>query len=153
MRGKKTDVDFVSNFIVECAQDNKNSPDQIIQEAKRKIEEIDVQIQKIEQLKVTRSKLLDVVCTFGENKKTNKDSEKSLELFQIKNHHICKYICDQLNNKPVKVEEIKNSKYIAQDILFCIKQLIEYKVLSKTGNILLRGDKFEEYKKLVLQES
>jgi hypothetical protein len=152
MRGKKSDVDFVSNFIIECAQNNKNSPDQILQEAKNKIDLIDFEIQKIEQLKIIRSKLLDVVNTF-DNKKQSKDGEKSLELFQIKNHHICKYICVILKSKPVKVEEIKNSKYTTQDILFCIKQLIEYKVLSKTGNILLRGDKFEEYMKLVLQES
>lgn len=151
MRGKKLDTDFVSNFIMECAQDEKNSPEQIIQEAKRKIEEIDFEIQKVEKLKITRSKLLDVIDVLGNTKKQEK--ERSLELFQIKNHHICKYICDSLKKEPTKVDEIKNAKYTTQDILFCIKQLIEYKVISKTGNTLLRGNKFEEYMKLVLQES
>lgn len=152
MRGKKSDIDFVSNFIVECAQVGKNSPEQIVNEAKIKIEEIDNKIKEVEALKITRSKLLDVVSTFNTDKGKHENG-KILNLFNINNHHFCKPICLLIKENPVKIDTIISSvKVDSQNILFCIKQLMEYKIISKTGDFFLRGARFDEYMTFVLQE-
>jgi hypothetical protein len=39
------------------------------------------------------------------------------------------------------------------DILYCIKQLIEYKVISKSGDYLLRGERFDGYLKFAMMEA
>lgn len=152
MRGKKSDVEFVSSFIAECANQNLCSPWQIAEEAERKIRDIDQQIKEIELKKVLRSKLLDVTNLF-KNKKIKPDESKVLPLFEIKNHHICKHICNLIKDKPSEVHSIISGlKYDSKDVLFCIKQLMEYKVISKTGDYFLRGNKFDEYSSVVLKE-
>lgn len=152
MRGKKSDIDFVSDFISECTEVGKDSPELIVNEAKARIQQIDLKIKEVELLKSTRSKLLDVISTFDEVK-LKVEQTKDLQLFNIKNHHICKPICLLLQDKPIKLNDICTKINVnAQDILFCIKQLLEYKVVSKTGDFFLRGIKFEEYMKDVLLE-
>lgn len=152
MRGKKSDVEFISDFIAECANQNLCSPEQISDEAERRIKEIDHQIREMELKKITRSKLLDVTNIF-KNKKIKPDESKILPLFEIKNHHICKQICNLIKTSPSEVVNIISGvKYDSKDVLFCIKQLMEYKVISKTGNYFLRGNKFDEYSSIVLKE-
>lgn len=152
MRGKKVDTEFLSNFIKKCADENKCSPDQILQEAKDQIYKIDNKIREVESLKINRSKLIDVINAFDKQEKVTPDIAKSLPLFNIKNGHICKFICDLLKCNNIKFESIYTDNFNTHDILFCVKQLIENKIISKVGDYLLQGSRYDEYVKIVLQE-
>lgn len=153
MRGRKTDSLFISDFIAGCVQSGHDTADAIVQQAKQSINSIDDEIQKVEKLKVTRAKLLDVVATFEKASKPSKSEEaRILSFFKIQHPQICKYICDSLKGGVVAIESLGN-KYPHQDMMYCVKQLIEYKVIAKSGAHLLRGEAFGEYMKFVLQES
>lgn len=154
MRGKKTDNEFLSSFITQCVKKNINSSEQIAEAARQKVLEIDQKIKEVELLKVTRSKLLDVIATFDKPTKSDKNEEaKILSFFKIQNPLVCKFLCESIKNSTIKLGAFKESKHPQEDILFCIKQLIEHKVIHKTGDHLLRGDMYQEYMKFVLQES
>lgn len=160
MRGKKIDSEFLSEFITNCVQQSKNSPEDIVKEAKSRIIEIDNKIREVEKLKIIRSKLLDVISTFNFSEENNnrQDEKRVLSLFKIQNPHICKYICSLIKNNnsggnsAIDIRSISHDKYSNQDIIFCIKQLLEYKIVYRVNDHLLRGEMFEEYLKLVLKE-
>jgi hypothetical protein len=153
MRGKKTDPLFLSNFISECINEGIDTPDQIAAHAKKMITKIDDQIKEVEQKKITRSKLLDVITAFEQQDKTSKQEEaKILPFFKIQNPQICKIICDHVKIGIFTLDEIINIEYTSSDILFCIKQLREHKIISKSGNHICRGAMFDEYAKFVLKE-
>lgn len=152
MKGKKSDSEFVSNFITNCISEGINSSDDILKTAITKINQIDNKIKEVEKLKVIRSKLLDVVSTFDKPQKNIKKEEvKILSLFKIQNNHICQLICDSVKIKAFKLEDICNEKYPLQDIIFCIKQLLEVKVIAKTGDYFVCGEMYNEYVKYVLR--
>jgi hypothetical protein len=155
MRGRKVDSDFLTEFITECVSNNKPSTDDIIKEAKYQITVIDNKIKEVEKLRLTRGKLLDVVLTFEESVSNNlkkNDESKALSFFNIQNPHICKFICDNMINSAITLESLYNKGHSIEDVIFCIKQLLEHKVISKAGNYLLRGDMFQNYCKYVLQQ-
>lgn len=152
MRGKKIDNDFLGNFISQCATSGAASPDEILLKAKIEISLIDDKIKEVETLKIKRSKLLDVVTIFGEKlkNKPSKEVEESLPYFNIQNQHICKFLCDSLKSNSLIIDSIKSNVYSKDDILFCVKQLLEHKIIYRTGECLLRGSKFEEYYKTIV---
>ncbi len=153
MRGRKTDSEFISEFIAGCVQAGYDTPEAIVQQAKGGINTIDEEIQRVERLKITRAKLLDVIATFDRQVKQSKSEEaRILSFFKIQQPQVCKFICDRIKNGVIAIEDLGN-KYPNQEIMFCIKQLIEYKIVAKTGSHLLRGDSFEDYLKFVLRES
>lgn len=152
MRGKKSDAEFISEFIAECVRSGHDTPDEIVKRARQDINRIDDEIRRVEQLRITRSKLLDVISTFEKQTKPSKVEEaKLLSFFKIQQPQVCKYICDRLKTNVVSVEEVSKSKYSTTDVMFCIKQLLEHRVISKSGIHLLRGEKFEDYLKFVLK--
>jgi hypothetical protein len=73
MKGKKVDTEFLSYFISECIKKNKVITEDIIQEAKEEITNIDSKIKEVEKLKILRSKLIDVIHTFEKPAKSNKN--------------------------------------------------------------------------------
>lgn len=151
MRGKKKDSEFLSDFIVQCVNSGKNSPEDIVVEAKARINQIDMKIQEVERLKVSRSKLLDVIESFEKEEKVSASYEaKILSLFNIQYPIICKRICDHLKTSNILIKEI--NEFPTQDIVFCVKQLLELKIISKIGDCLLRGEMFDDYLKFVLRE-
>lgn len=153
MRGKKTDSNFVGSFITECVTHGKTTQDEIVSEAKSRINAIDDKIKEVENLKTIRSKLVDVIITFEKPAKSSNLSEiNSLPFFKIQNQHICKFICDSLREKNVDINFFLKSNFDSQDVLFTIKQLIEHKVISRVGNYLLKGADFNQYLKFVLLE-
>lgn len=150
MRGKKTDSEFLSNFISECVQKGMETTSDIVTHARSMIEDIDEEIQKVEKQKIVRSKLLDVIATFDNSSKNSKSAEvRALSFFKIQNPIICKHICDILKKKPTELEGFLG-KFAKEEVIFCIKQLLEHKVICKSNGIFLRGDAFEEYNKFVL---
>jgi hypothetical protein len=154
MRGRKVDSEFVSEFISQCVQFQIDTLEGIVKAAQKGIAEIDAEIRHLERQKIRRSKLLDVVSAFEKPSKThNPDDIKALSFFKIQNQHICKLICDSLKINVVDIVSItSSSKHTLSDILFCVKQLTEHKVISKSGTHLLRGEQFDEYLKFVLKE-
>ena len=150
MRGKKSDPEFISNFITECITNKGlHNPVDIVEYAKSIIHGIDEEIKNIEQKKVMRSKLLDVIANFDSGIKNKTEEAKLLNFFKIENPLICKKICDIIKNKP---KSIKDKKFDS-DTKFAIKQLIEYKVICKLNNQLLRSDSFDDYMTFVLRET
>jgi hypothetical protein len=152
MRGKKIDVDFLSHFISKCAGQNKSSQEEIVKIAKEEINDIDLKIKEVEKLKVIRSKLLDVVSAFDKTIISNKNDAKALSFFKIQNPKICKFICDNVISQTTSIVSLKNEEFSSSDIIFCIKQLLEHKVISRVGEYIIKGDSFDEYSKFVSSE-
>lgn len=152
MRGKKIDNEFISDFISKCVQSGIDTPDAIVQSAHDNIVNIDKAIKRMEEQKIIRSKLLDVIETFDKSKTSKSSEAKVLSFFKIQHPHICQSICQRLKIGPANIEEV-TGKYVVADVIFCVKQLIEHKVISKSGSVLLRGDSFDEYMKFALKES
>ncbi len=153
MRGKKKDTEFLGKFITECVELNKISTDEIVTEAKSRVVQIDRQIEEIEKQKQIRSKLLDVISAFEQPIKNSSSEEiRLLSFFKIQHPAICKGVCDRLKEKNCSAERICNSFMPRQDAIFSIKQLLEMKIITKTGDCLMRGENFDEYYKFVLRE-
>lgn len=152
MRGKKADPEFLSTFIVKCVGLNKTSQKEIVQTAQQEIRAIDLKIIEVEKLKLLRSKLLDVVGVFEKTNSSHKEEAKILSFFRMQHPKICKFICDLLRKDTLKTDSLYVAEYSKSDIMFCIKQLQKHKIVSKTGEYLIRGDKFDDYMKFVLCE-
>lgn len=154
MRGRKTDSQFLSDFIARCVGSGFESSESIVGYAKTLIAGIDAEIQEVERKKIIRGKLLDVINAFEKTNKSPKAEEiKILSFFQIQNQQICKFICDHLKGGVTTIEDLCGLEFVSTDVLFCIKQLLEHKVISKSGNHLLRGEMFDEYFKFILRET
>ncbi len=151
MRGKKADSEFLSEFISKCIRSGMETPAEIASHARDLIQEIDEEIKRVEKRKVIRSKLLDVVSAFDKPTKSHKADEiRALAFFKIQKPVVCKYICDTLKKSPAGVEGFTN--HPVEDIMFGLKQLLEAKVISRSSNVFLRGEMFDEYLKFVLRE-
>ena len=154
MKGKKIDSFFLSEFITECTSLGISSSEEIVAHAQSSIEDIDVLLKKINKLKIKRSKLLDVIEVFSKPSKHIKPEEvEILSFFKIQHPQICKFICDFIKSKVTTIDMLNTNEHDMSDILFCIKQLIEHKVIYKSGNFLLRGESFNKYLKSVFQET
>lgn len=152
MRGKKTDSEFLSEFIANSVQLGLNTPTEFADHAKKMIRKIEEQIREAEKLKLIRAKLLDVVSTFETPAKVDKSAEiRALSFFKIQQPAVCKHICDILKKSPATVDGF-GKKYSTEDVMFGIKQLLENKVIHKTNNLFLRGEMFDEYIKFVLRD-
>jgi uncharacterized protein YktA (UPF0223 family) len=155
MKGKKVDTEFVSSFITNSISRGFDTQDKIVSHAKTLLHEIDEEIMKFEEKKATRSKLLDVISSFEKPVKVSKSQEaRILSFFQIESPHICQNICQIIKTKVITLDQLSKScrSHSKGDIVFCVKQLLEHKVLAKTGEQILRGDAFEDYLKFVLRE-
>jgi hypothetical protein len=150
MRGKKSDPEFISNFIAKCTQKGILTPEEIVKAAKIEIQVIDDKIKEAEALKLRRSKLLDVVFAFDKNK-TKEEVVKFLPFFKIQYPQTCKFICDKLKNGPLPtpttISGTSNPEFV-----FTIKQLLEAKIAARIGELIVRGEKFNDYLKYVLHE-
>ena len=78
MRGKKSDPDFVVNFIEDCCKKGKTSSYEIIDEAKKQIKDIDDKIKEVEYLRKVRSKIHDVIFSFEKEIKNNREKKERL---------------------------------------------------------------------------
>jgi hypothetical protein len=149
MRGKKSDPEFISQFIQESVQEGLDTPDQIVQRAKQMIQHIDEEIRSIETKKVTRSKLLDVVNSFEKATKDKAEEAKLLPFYKLEYPDVCKTICKIVRIKPLSIDQKMdpNSR-------FAIKQLLECQVLARdvVRDELVQGEHFDEYLKFILRE-
>lgn len=152
MRGKKTDSEFLAEFIAGSVQLGLNTPTEFAERAKKMIKDIESEIQRAEKLKIQRAKLLDVVSAFDTPVKVSKSEEiRALSFFKIQQPAVCKHICDILRKSPAIVDGF-GKKYSTEDVMFGIKQLLENRVIHKINNLFLRGEMFDEYIKFVLRD-
>lgn len=150
MRGKKSNPEFVSAFISKCLQQGIITTSGIVEAAKLDIQDIDDKIIEVEKLKTVRSKLLDVILTL-EKPEPKAEEAKLLPFFQLQLPSVCKFLCDMIKLQPIAVS-IVNSDELDEDAKFCFKQLLEHKIMSRTGNFIVQGEKFNEYMEFVLRE-
>lgn len=156
MRGKKSDPEFVSKFIQESVQAGCETPEQIVNRAKTQIEQIDAEIRSIEAKKATRSKLLDVIIGFEKPVKDKSEDAKLLPFFEFKYPEQCKNICWCLKHEadtlPVNSWAASPMGPDATEHNFSVKQMLEAKVIDRVSDVIIRGERFDEYWKFVLRE-
>lgn len=156
MKGKKADAQYISEFITNCIANGIDNPEGILDLAKKMVSNIDQQLKDIDNKRLVRSKLLDVVAAFEKPIKVSKVQEaRVLSFFQIKNAHICRHICNAIKNDTYSKDDLINlcQPFSKHDIVFCVKQLLEHSVLAKSNGLLQRGETFDEYIKFVLREA
>lgn len=156
MRGKKSDQVFVAEFIQRCAVSGIETPNAIVEYAKLLIKGIDDDIREIEKKKITRSKLLDVILTFEKQTKSTSEDAKFLSFFKLEYPLMCKFVCDVVKKGPIEVGEKLQALGSGENdptMRFSIKQLLECKVLTRVGNQVSRGERFDEYMTFVLHEA
>lgn len=148
MRGKKSDSAFVTVYIQESVLAGCNNPITIADRAKKRIQEIDEQIRKVEELKLERSKLLDVVFSFEKVEKNKTGEARVLSFFKLNYPDICKFLCQIIQNGPIDIGSNFQSLGSGDPnphMKFSIKQMIECRILSRVGDTVIRGDRFDEY--------
>jgi hypothetical protein len=153
MRGKKVDKEFISKFIEGCVDIGLETTDQIVAQARKNIEYIDIEIKAIADKKVMRSKLLDVIAVFEEEKKDKTEDAKILEFFKLRDPERCKEICELLKEHH-SLPTMSGATFGdgAASYNFCIKQLLEAQIVTRVNDQLMCGEKFNEYMKFVLHE-
>lgn len=147
MRGKSIDTDFVSDFIQECAKENKTSPDEICEEALYRISEID------KQLKI-RMKLADVLSFFKFKKKNNVLIEEKNEnisfdhLFSPSAEEIVNIIGDDnilLLSSLFNTHSLEHKK----ELTLTLKQMLKCNLLTKISGeldrVFARGERYEQF--------
>lgn len=156
MRGKKSDQVFVAEFIAEAVRNGIETPAEMVQDAKKKIAQIDEEIKAIEAKKILRSKLLDVVLTFEKQIKETSEDARLLPFFKLDYPRTCKFICDIAKEHSIEIGEkfqALGSGESDPQMRYSIKQLLECKVLHREGNRVMRGERFDEYMTFVLREA
>ena len=130
MRGRRSDPEFIANFIQNCVSLNKTSSEDILKEAKYKIKEIDSEIIKVENLKKQRSKILDVIEMFSK-KENNLEEIKLLDFYMLSN----------IKN----AYEVITKKTFDKDNALILKELQNINVLKRENNNLVHGPRFHEF--------
>lgn len=145
MRGKKVDTDFISTFINEACLQGKNTPEEIVVYAQQKINDIDIKIIEAEKLKKERSKLMDVSIVFKRNKrKENRLDEVLLNFYLIKDKNIAASILSKVFQCS-NMEQVKNI-CSSEDEKFCIKQLLEFKIIQRFGDVIIAAEHYQDFK-------
>ena len=148
MKGKRLNQEFIGRYISNCISNNITLSDDMVSCARQRVDEIDQKIKEVELLKQERGNLLDVIESFQKTEKPNNNKEiKLLSLYKIANLGLCKLICENVDRFEIK--EIRG--YSKLDVLSCVKQLIEHKIIARKGSGLVRGDLFNEYCSFVLK--
>jgi hypothetical protein len=152
MRGKKTDPEFVSQFLAQCISRGLIAPEEMVKAAKSELQVIDDKIKEVEQLKLKRSKLLDVIRTF-EKPESKEEEIRLLPFFNLQYPSTCRKICKSM----IEIDSDGSSFVAFEDkdpeLVFCIKQLVEAKIISNINHCLFRGEMFNEYMRFVLRET
>ena len=143
MRGKKIDNEFLSIFIQECVASGAETPEAIVNKAKLEVSKIDKEIIEVENKKNKRSKLLGVIASFEKpDNCRKKDDAKLLSFYKISSPEICDKICELVKIRPITKSFVDENNL---DMILCIKQMIDCKIISKIGDCFVRGDMFDSY--------
>ena len=148
MRGKKSDPEFISKFILGCVEQGMETPEEIVAHAKETINQLDEELRKVDEKRAFRSKLLDVIASFEKPVKDKTEDAKILGFFKLRDPQRCKEVCDLIKEH----ESLPTASLVDASYNFCIKQLLEAKIIVRHEDQLIRGERFNEYMTFVLRE-
>ena len=144
MKGKKKDIEFITKFISKSVIQGLDTPELMVNKAKKMVAKIDEQIIRAEKKKELRAKLLDVISNFEKAEiKSKLEDEKLFSFLKIQDRKNAEIICNSAENG-IKINNLK-CQCNESDLCFLIKQMIELKIISKVGDCLVRGDAFKEF--------
>lgn len=138
-------AEFISKFIKECVQKGFSSQNEIVDCAKKEIEEIDVKLNEADLLRVRRDNLKKVLKHYGVSLTPPKIIpqedivEYAKQIAQVVN------TCGPLTNREIMCKMGYN-KDVA--VIKGLKWLTERGIIQRDGtpdNKVLKGPKFEEY--------
>ena len=148
MRGKTVDVEFISDFIQECCFIKKTNPQDIINEARKRISQIDYDIKQVEELKLTRSKLNDVIASFSASENKNKKEVVFVNNNGL-NSEFSREICSKVDNLgEVSVNDLLSIIGIENKgaIFIAIKKLSEMGIITRNSiKNIVPGPKWEDF--------
>jgi len=135
MRGKNFDVGFISEFVQECCSENKTSPKDISSEARIRLDRIDSELRRIEELKLKRSKLLDVISSFNVEEETTDNEQKFSSNDAVRLKMSPEIISNIRNNNNASDINLLIQVFGATEkaeLFYTLKQLCESGVLLRT---------------------
>lgn len=138
MKGKKIDNDFVSQFITNCVSDGISNIKDILIKAEEELNEVDLQIQNINNLKEKRIKLHDVVFSL-KDKNEPKSDNGFIKYFSLSNYKYVNDICNRLQDKMFLY-----TLYLDKNIL---DEMVKLKIIKLENDIILKGTNFKEFLK------
>lgn len=144
MRGKKIDTEYVAAFIQSCTNWGLSTPDEIVAQAQKEINEIDEKVLEVERLKKERSGLIDVLATLAPTVPDNSEEVKILNFYKVKNFALALTMCDAVLMGITKIDILKKS-YDGTDMSFIMKELLELSVLKRNGKDIEKGKSFDEF--------
>lgn len=148
MKGKKTDTNFVANFVVSCVQKGKGTTEEICQEARNQIQLIDDKIKEINNLKLQRAKLQDVLSSFDDLKKDNLKDKLILKFYDVRYKPIAMSIMEYLMSNVKKIDIsilmslVQNSTFSKETVFYTVKELLELQILKKNNEEICPGSNF-----------
>lgn len=155
MRGKSVDIEYISVFVEECVKNEKVTPKDIASEAKIRINNIDHEIRRIENLKSERSKLVDVVNSFDAPEEESDDNEDAVFandecLEDVLTQQICQYIGAE-GSVSIKQILAQFGEPLKEQIFFAVKKLAEAGFIARnTERNFVKGPKWNNLPKDML---
>ena len=151
---------FMSDFIKQCIADGKNSPGEICEVANEKIDELDIEIKKIELLRTRQSNLRTVIRRLGGEIQTKckpkhssikMDFSASEDKLNSSIRDLCIKICKFMeNSKRATVRDIMDSVANIEEstsVFMSIKWLADKGILSRdetsSERVVILGDSWE----------
>lgn len=145
MRGKKVDINFVSDYISHCAKDNVVGTNAITEKVLEEISQIDAQIKAVEELKRRRSKLLDVITTLNKETK-NKSGSEVIEFFRLSSISVSANIINMMKGRALSLDTFEDYPEKEQDKIFlAIKEMLKIGILVRSDDDIKAGDRFDEF--------
>ena len=143
MRGKSIDTDFVAAFIQECLTMNKATPEEICEEASRRLDEIDAQLK-------LRTKLVDVLSHFNYKKKKEEIDKEPVSFTGIDigmaNDILAIVEIEDIHTDTILADFIKRNEWSKNDLIFTLKQLFAADVLDRdAAGIISKGSNFDSW--------
>lgn len=145
MRGKKVDINFVSEYISNCAQNNIVGANAISDKVLEEISHIDTQIKAVEDLKKRRSKLLDVITTLNKETK-NKSGSEVIEFYRLSSISISANIISMMKGRALSLDTFEDYPEKEQDKIFlAVKEMLKIGILVRAEDDIKAGDRFDEF--------
>ena len=147
--------EFLTDFINHSLSKGRYTSEDMCSLAREQIKEIEIEIDKLNDLKVKKNQLLVVIKQLSGKEETNsyKDWDFSIPADQLSEDHLelCDSICLLLENKDICMSDIFGSlnKYEeSSQVVYAVKWLSGRNIILKDGTKITKGSKWNERPKL-----
>ncbi len=158
-----TSAEFLKKFIDECVAEGKSSPAAMLSKAQEEIKALELEIKKIEELRIKQSNLQQIIRQFGvterKSKKNPMVTDTSKENLDTGLTKICIRICEVIQEKspgmlsPHQIRDEVCSLTDHKSAYAAIKSLWDHGIIQrieKDNKILIyKGQKWEERPKTI----